>query len=148
MTLAGKKALTAYGFLAVPLLFFVCVRFGPMLYMMAMSLTDWSVLRKALHFVRFANFRTIFRDPVFLQTLGNTARYAVFGAPIVIAISLGLALLLDRIRRGRAVFRFIYVLPYITPVVAVSWVWRWMFQTPPLGILNAALAKLGLPALE
>jgi multiple sugar transport system permease protein len=148
MTLAGKKALTAYAFLAVPLLFFVGVRFGPMLYMMAMSLTDWSVLRKALHFVGLDSFRAIFADPVFLQTLGNTARYAVFGAPIVIVISLGLALLLDRIGKGRGLFRFIYVLPYITPVVAVSWVWRWMFQTPPLGILNAALGKLGLPAME
>jgi multiple sugar transport system permease protein len=148
MTLAGKKALTAYGFLAVPLLFFVCIRFGPMLYMMAMSLTDWSVLRKTLHFRGLENFRTIFADPVFRQTLGNTARYAVFGAPIVIVISLALALLLDRIPRGKGLFRFIYVLPYITPVVAVSWVWRWMFQTPPLGILNAALGKLGLPAME
>jgi multiple sugar transport system permease protein len=148
MTLAGRKALTAYGFLAVPLLFFLGVRFGPMLAMMAMSLTDWSVLRRALHFVGLANFRAIFADPVFRQTLGNTARYAVFGAPIVIIISLALALLLDRVQKGRGVFRFIYVLPYITPVVAVSWVWRWMFQTPPLGILNAALASLGLPALE
>ncbi|MCX7031243.1 MAG: sugar ABC transporter permease [Spirochaetes bacterium] len=148
MTLAGKKAMTAYAFLAVPLLFFVCVRFGPMLYMMAMSLTDWSVLRKTLHFVGLDSFRAIFADPVFLQALGNTARYAVFGAPIVIVISLGLALLLDRIGKGRGLFRFIYVLPYITPVVAVSWVWRWMFQTPPLGILNAALGKLGLPAME
>ena len=63
MTLAGKKALTAYAFLAIPLLFFVGVRFGPMLYMMAMSLTDWSLLRKTLHFVGLENFRADLRRP-------------------------------------------------------------------------------------
>ncbi len=51
MTLAARRAATAYAFLGVPLVFFLGVRFGPTLYMMAMSLTDWGLLRKSLHFV-------------------------------------------------------------------------------------------------
>ncbi|MCX7026669.1 MAG: sugar ABC transporter permease [Spirochaetes bacterium] len=80
--------------------------------------------------------------------MGNTPEYAVFGAPIVIALSLCIALLLDAIPRGKGLYRLIYVLPYITPVVAVSWVWRWMYQPPPLGVVNAILVALGIPAGE
>jgi multiple sugar transport system permease protein len=148
MTLASRRALTAYAFLALPLLFFIGVRFGPMLYMTVMSFTDWSLMRRVLKFVGFANYRTVLSDPVFLQALGNTLEYAVFGAPIVIALGLCIALLLDAIPRGKGLFRLIYVLPYITPVVAVSWVWRWMYQPPPLGVINAILVALGIPAGE
>ena len=129
-------------------MFFVGVRFGPMLYMIAMSFTDWGLLRKTLHVVGMANYAAIFADPVFLKSLANTAKYAVFGAPAVIVLSLGIALLLDRLPRGKGVYRLIYVLPYITPLVAVAWVWRWMFQSPPLGIINAAFVSVGLRAQE
>ncbi len=148
MTLAKKKAMTAYVFLAFPLVFFIGVRFGPMLYAMIRSLTDWSLLRKTNHFIGLENFKAVLTDPVFLKALGNTMRYALVGAPIVIAMSLGIALLLNRIIHARGLFRLIYILPYITPMVAVSWVWRWMYQTPPMGILNALFSALGLPAVE
>ena len=148
MTLAAKRAATAYAFLGLPLVFFVGVRFGPMLYMIAMSFTDWGLLRKTLHFVGLANYTAIFADPVFLKSLVNTAKYALFGAPAVIVASLFIALLLDRVPRGKGIYRLIYVLPYITPVVAVAWVWRWMFQTLPLGVINAVFVSVGLRAHE
>lgn len=148
MTLSTRKALTAYAFLAVPLVFFICVRFGPMLYMMVMSLTNWSLMRKVPTFIGIENYRIVLSDPVFLQALGNTLKYAVFGAPIVIVISLCVALLLDTLPKGKGIFRLIYILPYITPVVAVSWVWRWMYQPPPLGIINEILVAIGIPAGE
>ena len=148
MTLAARRATIAYAFLGIPLVFFVGVRFGPMLYMIAMSFTDWGLLRKAIHFVGLANYASIFSDPVFLKSMVNTAKYAVFGAPAVIILGLCIALILDRVPRGRGVYRLIYVLPYITPVVAVAWVWRWMFQSPPLGIINALFVSVGLHAQE
>ncbi|MEI6387192.1 MAG: sugar ABC transporter permease [Spirochaetota bacterium] len=148
MTLAKKRAMTAYAFLVIPLVFFIAVRFGPMLYMMARSLTDWSLLRKTSQFLGLANFAAVFSDPAFTAAMVNTLRYALIGAPVVIALSLGIALLLNGITRGKGLYRLIYVLPYITPIVAVSWVWRWIFQTPPLGLANGFLGALGLPAQE
>jgi multiple sugar transport system permease protein len=148
MTLAARRAVIAYAFLGIPLVFFLGVRFGPMLYMIAMSFTDWGLLRKTVHVVGLANYASIFTDPVFLKSLVNTAIYAVVGAPAVIVISLCIALILDRVQRGKGIYRLIYVLPYITPVVAVAWVWRWMFQSPPLGIINALLVSVGLRAQE
>jgi multiple sugar transport system permease protein len=148
MTLARKKVVTAYGFLAIPLVFFIGVRFGPMLYAMARSLTDWSLLRHTNQFIGLDNFKAVVADPVFIKSLANTFHYAILGAPLVIVISLSIALLLNRIVRGRGTFRLIYILPYITPIVAVSWVWRWMYQSPPLGIINAMFSALGLPAMK
>ncbi|MFZ4614620.1 MAG: carbohydrate ABC transporter permease [Rectinemataceae bacterium] len=148
MTLAKKRAMTAYAFLLIPLVFFIAVRFGPMLYMMGRSLTDWSLLRKTNIFLGFANFSAVLSDPAFTAAMANTLRYALVGAPVVIALSLGIALLLNGITRGKGLYRLIYVLPYITPIVAVSWVWRWIFQTPPLGLANGFLGALGLPAQE
>ncbi|MHB0896837.1 MAG: carbohydrate ABC transporter permease [Spirochaetales bacterium] len=148
MTLATRRSVTAYSFLAIPLVFFLCVRFGPMLYMMAMSFTNWGLMRKVTRFIGFENYKTVLSDPVFQQSLGNTLRYAILGAPIVIVVSLCIALLLDTIPKGKGIFRLIYVLPYITPVVAVSWVWRWMYQPPPLGVINAILIAVGIPAGE
>jgi multiple sugar transport system permease protein len=148
MTLAARRAAIAYAFLGIPLVFFVGVRFGPMLYMIAMSFTDWGLLRKTIHVVGLANYASIFADPVFMKSLVNTAKYAVLGAPAVIVLSLCIALILDRVPRGKGIYRLIYVLPYITPVVAVAWVWRWMFQSPPLGIINALFVSVGLQAQE
>jgi multiple sugar transport system permease protein len=148
MTLTKKKALTAYVFLAIPLVFFIGVRFGPMLYAMIRSLTDWSLLRKTNQFIGLGNFRAVLGDPVFVKALVNTLHYALLGAPLVIILSLSIALLLNRIVRARGFFRLVYILPYITPIVAVSWVWRWMYQSPPLGIINAMFSMLGLPAME
>jgi multiple sugar transport system permease protein len=146
MTLARKRVTTAYVFLALPLLFFIGVRVGPMLYMMARSVTDWSLLRKTNNYVGLANFQAVLGDPVFGASMLNTAEYALLGAPLVIAISLAVALVLNGIGRGKGLFRLIYVLPYITPIVAVSWVWRWMYQSPPLGVINGLFSALGLPA--
>ncbi len=147
MTLARKQVVTAYVFLSVPLLFFLFVRLAPMAYALVMGTTNWRLLARNLKFVGLDNFRAIFTDHVFLAALGNTLRYAVLGAPLTIVISLFLALQLNAISRGKGLFRLVYVLPYITPVVAVSWVWRWMFQPLPIGIVNGLLTRLGLSPL-
>jgi multiple sugar transport system permease protein len=118
-----------------------------MIYAMIMSLTDWGLLVRNVRFVGFENFQIIFSDPVFTKSLGNTLRYAFIGGPLAIIISLFFALQLNVISKGKGLFRLIYVLPYITPMVAVSWVWRWLFQQPPTGLINNLLTYFNIPAL-
>lgn len=144
MTLKQKKVVTAYTFLAVPIVFFLFVRFFPMVYSMAMSFTDWNLLKKNINFVGLNNYIKIFNDPVFVTSLFNSLKYILFGAPLVIIISLLIALLLNKIRKIQWLYRLLYVMPYITPMVAVSWVWRWMYQPLPLGVFNNALVALGM----
>jgi multiple sugar transport system permease protein len=146
MTLGNKRIVVAYAFLALPLLYFIGVRLSPMLYAMVMGMTNWGLLARNIRFVGFDNFKTVFTDPVFIKAFTNTLRYAFIGAPLVITSGLIFALQLNLITRGKGFFRLIYVLPYITPVVAVSWVWRWLYQSPPSGLINALFVRIGIPA--
>jgi multiple sugar transport system permease protein len=56
--------------------------------------------------------------------------------------------MLNRIRKFQWLFRLLYVMPYITPLVAVSWVWRWLYQPPPMGVLNNILLNLNMPTQQ
>ena len=145
MTLKNRRIVVAYMFLTVPLLYFIGVRLAPMIYAMVMGLTNWGLTARNVRFVGFENFKTIFTDPVFIKALTNTLRYAFIGGPLVILVGLFFALQLNMISRGKGLFRLIYVLPYITPVVAVSWVWRWLYQPPPIGLINGIFSRFGIP---
>ncbi|HNW47485.1 MAG TPA: sugar ABC transporter permease [Thermotogota bacterium] len=145
MKLRQKKTMTAYLFLLIPLVFFVFVRFVPTIYAFWLSLTDWNIISPKMNFVGLDNFRELFSDTVFLKALGNTFKYVLYGVPLVLALSFVISLLLNAIQKGQAFYRLIYVMPYITPLVAVSWVWRWMYQRPPIGVINGLLSFVGLP---
>ncbi|UYO99151.1 sugar ABC transporter permease [Oceanotoga sp. DSM 15011] len=143
-SLERKYTITAYTFLFVPIIFFLVVRFLPMIFSLAMSFTDWNLLSKDINFIGFENFAKIFSDEVFLKSLWNTIKYVIFGVPLVIFLSLIIAVMLNRIRKFQWLFRLLYVMPYITPLVAVSWVWRWFYQPPPMGVFNSILLNLNL----
>lgn len=144
MRLRQKKIVTAYTFLFIPLIFFVIVRFYPMLFSMWMSFTDWNLLSRKVNFIWFDNYIKIFQDQVFIKSVQNTLSYVVAGVPAVLLISLGISLLLNRLKKFQGIYRLLYVMPYITPVIAVSWVWRWLYQPVPLGLINNALNFLNL----
>lgn len=144
--LRHKKVLTAYLFLSIPLLFFAFIRFYPMISAFYMSFTNWNIISPVRKFVGLSNYVGIFNDPVFMISLFNTLKYVLYGVPSVIVLSLALALLLNNVTKFQSFYRLIYVMPYITPIVATSWVWRWMYQKPPTGVINNFLSFLGLPA--
>jgi len=52
---------------------------------------------------------------------------------------------IDRIRLGEGFFKAVYFIPYITSMVAVAWVWRWLYQPAPIGVFNKILMELELP---
>lgn len=142
--LRRQQTRTAYLFLALPLLFFLIVRFLPTFLALRMSLYDWNILKDTQPFVGLENYQELFQDDKFLQSLKNTALYTVIGVPLQIALGLGIALLLSRITALRGLFRAIYFAPYVTPIVAAAWVWQWLFS-PQFGPVNTILDFLGLP---
>ncbi len=147
MKLRKKRIVTAYAFLTIPMIFFIVVRFWPMIYSFWMSFTDWNLLSNAQkNFVGLANYQHIFTNETFIKSLCNTFAYVLVGVPITIVLSLFIAILLNRIIRAQGLFRLIYLMPYITPIVAVSWVWRWIYQPLPTGILNNLLVSMGFEA--
>lgn len=88
--------------------------------------------------IGLANYRQLVHDPLVLTSLANTAVYAVFSVPLGIIVAFLLAVLLNQRVRGLALFRTLFYLPSIVPVVASSVLWLWVLN-PQYGILNGIL---------
>jgi multiple sugar transport system permease protein len=136
-----KRALWAWGALAIPLLFFLIVRIIPTLYALNMSFRSWDLLSEAKPWVGLENYRDLLKDEVFLKALKNTGIYVLVGVPVQIAIGLGAAMLIQRVNRFKGFFRIVYFVPYVTSAVAVAWVWRWMLDEHQ-GIINGLLRMI------
>jgi multiple sugar transport system permease protein len=87
--------------------------------------------------------RLFFEDDLFLKSLWNTIYMVVFGLPLGLAASLGIALLLNQKLKGMAFYRTLYYLPSITPVVATAILWMWLLN-PDMGLINIGLHGVGV----
>ncbi|WP_293912990.1 sugar ABC transporter permease [Deinococcus sp.] len=143
-SLRRRQTITAYTFLAVPLVFFLIVRFLPTFTALRLSLFDWNILKEVQPYVGFANYDKLLHDGVFGRALVNTALYTIIGVPAQIVLGLATALLLGKIRKLQGLFRALYFAPYVTPIVASAWVWQWLFS-PQFGPVNTLLVWLHLP---
>ena len=142
LTLERRRWLWAYAFLALPLLFFLTIRIAPTIYAFYVSLHAWNPLALHQRYIGFDNYRRIEHDKVFWQAMRNTWVYVIAGVPVSLALSLLVALGLQRLTRFVGFYRMIYFVPYVTSLVAVSWVWRWMYT--PNGIFNEVLGYVAL----
>jgi multiple sugar transport system permease protein len=102
------------------------------------SFCDYSVLQPAL-WTGTENYQRLVHDELFWVSLRNTLLYAAFSLPLGMIVALCLALLLNCEVRGTSIFRTIFYLPSIVPVIASSMLWLWIFN-PTYGLLNWALA--------
>jgi multiple sugar transport system permease protein len=128
----------------IPLLLFWIF---PVIYSFCISFTDWDMTAKDFNLVQLKNYGSLLRAPRFYQVLGNTLVFALGSTVPSIVLALLLALLLSSLRRGRDFFRSVIFSPYITPMVAVSIVWSWIFEERA-GVLNFILSLFGLPGLR
>lgn len=94
--------------------------------------------------VGLANYATLSTDPVFYTSLWNTAYYAVFATPLGIIVAFLLAMLLNQKVRGMAVFRTMFFVPSIVPMVAGSVLWLWLLN-PQYGLINTILGWMHIP---
>jgi len=145
LTLQGRKVAWAWGFLALPIVFYCWIRFYPTLQAFWMSFTDWDLLNSA-NFVGFDNYAKLFADPVFWKVFRNTFTYLIVGTPVSLVVSFVIAFYLDRVRFMHGFIRALYFIPFLTTAAAVAWVWRWFYQPIPVGVINGFLSQIGLPA--
>lgn len=95
-------------------------------------------------FIGLSNYRQLFfHDPLFWKALYNTLFYTVFAVPLSIFTGIALALLLNTNIRGISLYRTIFFLPYIVPIVASSILWVWILN-PQIGLINTLLAHIGI----
>ncbi|MBL8595831.1 MAG: sugar ABC transporter permease [Devosia sp.] len=115
---------------------------APVLSSLVLSFSQWDLIGE-LSWVGLDNYVAALGDPAVLGALRNTLTFILGYLPSVVLIALGLALLLNRLIRGRAVFRAIYFVPVVTSWVAVSLIWKWLLN-PQYGLINFALGAIGI----
>ena len=119
----------------------------PILRSIYISFTDWDYMSPTYQFVFLDNFKALFKDQRFYDALWNTVVFTLGTLIPTIVLGLLLALLLQKSFKGSGLIKFILFSPWITPTVAVSLVWTWIYE-PNNGIANAILKFFGLPGLQ
>ncbi len=126
------------------------VAFGvlPVLVGIVTSLTNMNLAGlgnpSLVQFIGLDNYSRLFSDPRFWQALRNTAIFAVIGVPLVVVISLAVALLLNKSQGWFFKFlRSFYFMPAITSIVAIALVWGYLFNGQ-FGLFNYLLSLVGL----
>ena len=139
-------------FLAPALILIGVFFFLPVLAALALSLTDFDIYAVGdagnTRFVWFRNYTRLVSHPLFWTALQNTFYFALVGGPLTLAASLGAALLVNaRLTRFKGFFRTIYFIPFVTTLVAVAIVWRYLYH-PQYGLLNYALGAFGIGPID
>lgn len=138
-----KNTIARIGFslpFLIPLFLFWII---PLISAFSISFTDWDYISPDFNFTGFSNYKDMFLDTDFLKALQNTFVFA-FGTILpTIVLGLLLGLLFQRTFRGSKIFQMIIFSPWITPAVAVSMVWSWIYDSEK-GFANHILALFGL----
>ncbi len=126
-SLTRRETISAYLFLAPALVFFVGFVIVPMVMCLVTSFFNYSMTEFA--FVGFDNYKEMFQDDIFIKALANTVLIVVVAVPAVTAFSLWVSSAIYKMNGALcSFFRCIFYLPVVTGTVAVTVVWKWMFN--------------------
>jgi len=109
------------------------------------SLYNWDGLGPLNHFTGLHNYKIAFSDPVFVQAIEHTLILTGLALLIQGPLSLGIALLLNRKFRGRALMRLVIFAPYVLPPAVTAVMWSLMLQ--PDGLVDEVMKSVGLGGL-
>lgn len=110
-----------------------------------LSFTQWDLISKP-KWVGLQNYTNLLKDPEFWAALKHTIYFIIGYLPTVMVLALGIALILNKKIKGRLFFRAAYFIPVISSWVAVSLIWKWLFN-PSYGLINYALSIFGFEGL-
>ena len=141
--LARRETISAYLFMLPSLIFFVGFVLVPMGMCLAYSFLDMGIDTSAATFTGLNNYVEMFQDKTFIRSLWNTILIVVVSVPLVTAFSLWVGSAIYPMRsKLRSFFRCVFYLPVVTGSVAVTVVWKWMFN-PYNGLLNQIFGTVG-----
>lgn len=132
-------------FILPTILFFLIFKYGPMVWAIFLSFTDYDIVNEP-KYIGLYNYFGIFRDPIFLQALNNTIVYIVGSTIAITVLGLGLAMVINAGIRGSRFFMSSMFLTNIMPILAVCLVWRFLFH--PHGLVNQFLSPLGFGRID
>lgn len=147
-----EHARAAWLFLLPALLLIGVFFFLPIAAAFLLGFTDFDIYSIGdvanARFVGFGNYARLLGERDFWIALRNTFYFAAVSGPLAVGISLGAALLVNaRATRFKAFFRTVYFAPFVTTLVAVAIVWRYLYH-PRYGLLNYGLVALGFHPVD
>jgi ABC-type sugar transport system permease subunit len=133
--------------LTLPVIALVVVFFAfPMISALYFSVVDFDGIDPSPEFVGLANVIEMFTDPETWHALSNNVIWIIVGTAAPMIIGLLISVLIWTTRRGAAIYRLAFFLPFVLPGVAIGIVWTWIYD-PVSGWLNRALEAVGLDGL-
>ena len=130
---------TPYLFLAPALALIAVFVVFPIGAVVFYSFTDWDIVRPPV-WAGLDNYQHLIDDPTFWKALIHSLVYLLV-TPTIIALSVGLAILVNRKLKGIHIFRALYFVPAVSGSIAIGIAWRWLFDRN--GFINSVLISLG-----
>jgi multiple sugar transport system permease protein len=152
VTIERQVARAAWLFLAPALILIGFFFFLPAAAALVLSLTDFDIYALAdlgnARMVGISNYARIIDHPLFWTALKNTFYFALGCGPLTVLVALVAALLVNALlTRFRTFFRTAYFVPFVTTLVAVAIVWRYLYHKN-YGLLNYALGAVGIEPVD
>jgi multiple sugar transport system permease protein len=136
------NARAAYGFLVPWLLGMLIFTLGPMLYSLYLSFTKYNLLSSP-QWIGLDNFSRMLEDPRFRSAVWVTLKYVLLSVPVVLVVSMAVALLLNSALKFLTAYRALFYLPSLLGAsVAIATLWRQIFGDS--GLVNNALSLVGI----
>ena len=137
--MTARFSATPYLFLAPALALIGIFVIYPILAVVYFSFTEWDIVRPPV-WIGIQNYQQLVADPTFWRALTNSIVYLLV-TPTIIALSVGLAIIINRKLRGISIFRALYFVPAVSGSIAIGIAWRWLFDRN--GFINSILISIG-----
>jgi multiple sugar transport system permease protein len=138
-----RKQWSAYLFILPTMLLFAVFTVAAVAYAFYLSFHEWNILEPDKPYVGLDNYQRLIQDDRFGGSIVNTLVYTVVSVPLTMGLGLLIALLLNNRIRARGLFRTLFYLPVITPLVIAAIVWKWVYNGD-YGLLNYYLLQVGV----
>lgn len=139
------KTRHALAFLFPAILLLLVFSIIPIIWVIYLGFTDYNVFQPA-KWVGLENYKKVFSDAKFWQSLKNTFYYWILVTPAITFLSLILAVLVNQQLKGIKLYRLAFYFPILVSVVVTALLWKWMFATD--GILNYVLSIIGIGPIK
>ena len=141
---------------AVMVVFFTVFLIAPIIIALAGSFHEWNPLSGTYRFLGIENYKNVFTSQLFGMSMINTVIFSVVVIIFRVGLGLGIACAINSaLIKHKSFFRAVYYMPVVTPMVAVAFVWKFMYN-PQIGVVNQMLGtssnwlkdpNLALPAV-
>jgi multiple sugar transport system permease protein len=140
-----SEAVAGYLFVAVPMVMFLVLNLGALLFAAYISVWKWNIRSGPVSFLGLKNYENVLTDPTFQRAVQNSLYYTIVWVPLTMAAGLFLAVVVNQKIRGQTFFRAAFYFPAIASSAAITTLW--IFLAAPDGLFNGIRAAVGLNPL-